>query len=100
LINLFNFYYNYIGPNPTNCLTCASSFNRYLESNSTCICNLGFYENNVESCAACHYSCESCTGGLKTDCVTCPANTFRSKTSGNECVCAERYYDDSVKNEK
>lgn len=72
----------------TNCLTCNSTVNRTL-ANSTCPCNLGYYDAGVATCAQCTIgNCQNCSSA--TVCVTC--NTPYQALADGTCGCGQGYY--------
>jgi hypothetical protein len=73
-------------PCAPSCLTCISTattcrscpdLRSFFNTSSSCLCDDGYYDAGVAVCAACHYSCATCTNA--TTCLTCPAN--RTKNS-------------------
>jgi hypothetical protein len=59
---------------PTICLSCNSSRQRYL-SGDACLCNPGYYEAGRFDCQPCNPKCQNCTSA--TVCTSCPANLGR-----------------------
>ena len=54
----------------------------------------GYVDVGVVICAACHYSCDTCSGVLATDCLTC--NMTARYTSSTSCLCRPGFYDDGM----
>lgn len=65
-----------------------------------CPCSIGFYDNGVQLCVACHPSCRTCSGPLATDCTSCldSATSFRinNVAIGGNCPCQANYYHNAV----
>lgn len=75
-----------------NCLTCLATENRNL-SNSSCLCNNGYFDNNTAICATCATFCVTCTTSA-TYCLSCnTAVHLRSiDITTHTCPCANGYY--------
>jgi len=67
--------------------------------NSSCPCLSGYFDDGIDVCTKCHYSCVRCLGGKEKDkCTTCPSDLspiFRIKVT-SECVCKDSFYDDGI----
>jgi hypothetical protein len=56
---------------------------------SNCICNTGYYWNNL-TCEGCHNSCLNCTGSGANKCNSC--KSFARLQADNTCKCNSHYY--------
>ncbi len=60
-----------------NCV-CESTLKRIVKvSNNHCVCQDGYFENNLKVCVLCDYSCLTCNLGSKNDCLTCDSILHR-----------------------
>ncbi|CAD8113135.1 unnamed protein product [Paramecium sonneborni] len=85
---------------PTGCVSCLETSNRYLTILGQCLCQLQYYDdltNNIE-CSRCYYTCQNCANSPEKDaCIECPQTRISSNPSaGNyECICEfSNYFDD------
>jgi hypothetical protein len=77
------------------CATCSAAQLRTYLPDSSCGCMTGYFDNGIELCDNCHYSCLTCTN-TNIKCTSCDlATNFRSLSS-NDCKCITGYYDNSV----
>lgn len=94
-------HYSCLNCNTANLITGCSScpppdkFRVSSPVGGACPCSQGYYDDGVNAlCQKCHYSCDSCSGGLKTNCQSCNQSAaFRTLSSANECLCKSGYYD-------
>jgi hypothetical protein len=75
------------GVDPTICLTCNASKQRYI-SGDTCLCNPGYYEAGLSDCQPCDPRCQNCTSA--TVCTSCLESTGRFLSYGS-CNCMDQY---------
>ena len=80
----------------TKCLSCNSTALRTLDSSSNkCPCNNGYYDDAVEHCAKCQYSCFTC--GNDRSCLSCdPAKQRSTNSLTGLCGCNVGYWDDNT----
>jgi hypothetical protein len=64
------------GSGTLKCLTCENAKFRYIQSDSSCQCMTGYYDNGTSSelCSNCHYSCYTCTT-TAFKCLSCNPNS-------------------------
>jgi hypothetical protein len=80
----------------SSCTVCSVSDHRTL-SNTSCLCDNGYYDNGVAVCAACNYRCLTCSSGPSTSCLACSSTLFRTfNAATSECVCNTGYYENNT----
>jgi proprotein convertase subtilisin/kexin type 5 len=60
-------------------------------SAGTCLCRAGYYDDGLEDCLPCHFSCKNCNAGGDRNCTSCDINVNRYK-SGSQCLCTARLF--------
>jgi hypothetical protein len=75
------------------CLSCKPVSNRsHHPVDFTCLCNPGFYDNNIDICDACDPTCVTCAVA-KTQCLDCRLADNRQLIA-NSCVCLYNFIPD------
>jgi len=59
-----------------------------------CPCAPSYYDNGVQLCIACHYSCKNCYGIANNNCIQCTISNNRIDLSmtNNTCPCKVGFY--------
>lgn len=73
----------------SGCSSCSATDHRSL-TNTSCICNDGYYESGSSVCSACTYRCLTCSSA--TICLTCNASLSRAISNSSECLCITGYF--------
>jgi hypothetical protein len=84
------------GTQSTRCISCNATRHRQITGSFTCACTTGYYDDgtNTETCAACLYSCLTCTT-TNVMCVTCNSTLHRSYLNSS-CPCDAGYFDNGT----
>lgn len=82
------------GPDPPLCSDCPASSYRTLQTNGSCTCNGGFYDDGSSPiCKACSPYCVNCSSFSV--CLSCNPALLRT-LSGTICACNTSLYDNGI----
>ena len=75
----------------TACTACNGTAIRTL-SNTSCLCNLTYFDNGTELCVACDYTCRTCSSTAATACLSCDSGLHRT-LANSTCGCSYGFYE-------
>lgn len=76
----------------TACTACNGTAVRTL-SNTSCLCNLTYFDNGTELCVACDYTCRTCSSTAANACLSCDSSGLHRTLANSTCGCSYGYYE-------